>query len=66
MQGLLTTKEAAALLGMKPSTLRDWRCSRIGPPFIVLSPRNVKYSREDLERYIAERRMEPYVPSGVR
>lgn len=66
MQGLLTTKEAAAFLGQKPSTLRNWRCSRIGPPFIVLSPRNVKYSREDLERYVAARRMEPFVPSGRR
>ncbi len=58
MQRLLTTKQAAELLGLKPSTLRAWRCSRIGPPYIQLGPRNIKYPEGELEKYVDERRFD--------
>jgi hypothetical protein len=31
---LLTTKEAAARLGLKPKTLRAWRCNERGPDYV--------------------------------
>ncbi len=48
-------------LGVKPATLRGWRCAKTGPPFTRLTARSVKYAQEDLERYIAERRFTPSV-----
>ena len=49
---LLSTKQAAAYLGVSPSFLEKdrWRGSRI--PFIRISPRSIKYRLEDLDFYI--------------
>jgi predicted RNase H-like HicB family nuclease len=58
---LLTTQQAADMMGVTPSTLRGWRCAKTGPPFIRITQRSVKYAQEDLERYIAERRFTPSV-----
>jgi hypothetical protein len=47
--------EAAALLGLGPHQLRDERLRRrIGASAIV--GRRIRYTREDLVRYLAERR----------
>ena len=52
---LLTTIEAAKMLGQSDATLRNWRCKRIGPDFVVISARNVRYREEDIQRYVEER-----------
>ena len=47
------TRAAAALLGLKPSTLEAWRCAgRDGPRFLRLG-RRVVYRRRDLLEYLA-------------
>ena len=56
---LLTTKKAAEMMGRSPATLRSWRCSKIGPPFVRLTTRSVMYDEKDIEKYIAERRSTP-------
>jgi hypothetical protein len=58
---MISTEEAAKMMGRSPATLRSWRCSKIGPPFTRLHPRSVVYAQEDLERYIAERTVTPSV-----
>jgi predicted DNA-binding transcriptional regulator AlpA len=58
---LITTKEAADMMGVKPSTLRGWRCANTGPRFTRLTKRSVMYAQADLERYIAERTFTPSV-----
>ncbi|MDP9037810.1 MAG: helix-turn-helix domain-containing protein [Acidobacteriota bacterium] len=58
---MLSTKEAAAILGMEETTLRGWRCDGVGPPFYQITPRAVRYDRADLQRYKAERRCVPSV-----
>ena len=58
---LLTTQQAADVMGVMPATLRGWRCAKTGPPFIKLPKRSVKYAQVDLERYIAERTVTPSV-----
>ena len=58
---LISTEQAAEMLGVKPSTLRAWRCSKIGPPFTRLTKQSVKYVQEDIEKYVAERRFTPSV-----
>lgn len=54
---MLNDVEAAALLGVAPATLNRWRAERIGPAFVRLSGRCVRYRREDVERYIESRRI---------
>jgi hypothetical protein len=41
----LTTKEAAAILGVRPNTMAQWRCAGYGPPWYRVGP---------LVRYVAE------------
>lgn len=48
---VLTTREAAAFLGLAISTLNKWRCYGKGPQFIKLG-RAVRYRQDDLERYV--------------
>ena len=57
----LNTAQAAEMLGVQPATLRGWKSQRIGPPFIQLSPRCVRYSESDILRYADERRVVPCV-----
>lgn len=59
--GLISTKQAAKMLGAEPATLRGWRCAKIGPPFIRISSRSVKYDERDIQTYVAERRFTPSV-----
>jgi hypothetical protein len=60
---MLDTEQAGAYLGVAGATLRDWKCQRIGPPFVQLSARVVRYRRSDLEQFIASRRVVPKVRS---
>lgn len=54
---LLTIPEAAALLRLRPSTLRDWRYQRRKLPFLKFS-RRVFVRRSDVEALI-ESGLEP-------
>jgi excisionase family DNA binding protein len=51
---MLTQREVAALLGIRPRTIEDWRSRKTGPelPYVRLG-RAVRYRREDVERLIA-------------
>ncbi len=49
---LLREEQAAALLGLAPRTLADWRMAGKGPRFVRLSKRAVRYSKAELERWI--------------
>ena len=57
----LNTAEASEMLGVRPATLRGWKAQRIGPPFLQLSPRCVRYAEDDILRYANERRVVPSV-----
>lgn len=55
---LYSTKQAAALVGLTPKTLRQFRCDRCGPRCLKLGSgkqARVCYRRSDLERWIRER-----------
>jgi len=52
---LLTQEQAAALLGVAPRTLENHRARRVGPRFIALSRRCVRYKLADLEAWIASK-----------
>ena len=58
MTRLLSTTDAAAVLGMKPSSLRARRARAQGPPYIRLGPgpsSRVAYAEDDLQRWLAAR-----------
>ena len=58
MKKLLSTKEAGERLGgFREQTLRLWRLTGEGPPFVRFGgPRGrVRYREEDLEAWVAER-----------
>jgi excisionase family DNA binding protein len=52
---LVDEHEAATILGLSVKTLRRWRWAGREVPFIKLGGA-VRYSLDDLERYIAEHR----------
>ena len=53
---LLTTKEAAGLLGFSPRSLEKWRHTGDGPLYIQTSGRGcVRYRRADLEEWVGAR-----------
>lgn len=52
--GLLTTAEAATLLGRTPATLRNWRAKRSHLPYVTSSAgRFAGYRESDVQEYIA-------------
>ena len=54
LRGVLTTREAAAYLGLATSTLNKWRCDGDGPHFLKLG-RAVRYRQDDLDRFLKKR-----------
>lgn len=48
---LISTPEAAAILGLKPETLEIWRWRGCGPRFIKLN-RAVRYHVEDINTFV--------------
>jgi excisionase family DNA binding protein len=53
---LLTDRQAAALLAVKPRTLRLWRNTR-ALPHIRVTSRVIRYRRSDLDAWLARRRV---------
>ena len=56
--GLLSSRQAAAFLGIKANTLKVWRWRGIGPRFVRLGDRpgaRVVYRRADILAWIEDR-----------
>jgi hypothetical protein len=53
---VLRTPEAAAYLGLSPSTLEKFRLSGEGPPYHKSGPKIVVYRPDDLDRWLHEGR----------
>lgn len=56
---LLTTRQVALWLSMSVITLEIWRSKGMGPPFIKLTPRMVRYQRGGVLNWLANRRCAP-------
>ncbi len=52
---LFTTGDAAQLLALSTRTLEKWRVEGGGPPFVVMSPKCVRYRLSDLRTFQEER-----------
>jgi hypothetical protein len=49
---LLSPAAAAEYLGVTEKALENWRGTGVGPTFIKLSPKCIRYDREDLNAHI--------------
>ena len=52
LQALLPEKDAARFLSVSQRTLQAWRVSVVGPPYIKMGSRAVRYRRRDLIAWI--------------
>jgi excisionase family DNA binding protein len=52
---LLTQREAASVLRLSERTLERWRVAGIGPRFIRLPRRSIRYPQQHLDAYLAAR-----------
>ena len=55
----LLTREAAAFVGIKPQTLRNWKAQRIGPPFRKLGTITL-YDEAELRAWLKARTTETH------
>ncbi len=55
---LLLTREAARLLRLCPRSLELWRAKGVGPDFIKIGTRTVRYRRSSLQEWLATREVE--------
>src|SRR5437870_4526623 len=53
----LSQREVAVRLGMSARTIEGWRARGVGPPFLRLSARAVRYRSSDLEQWLDQRRV---------
>jgi hypothetical protein len=49
--------EAANFLGLKITTLRDWRVRRVGPPYVKYLNRSVRYPLDGLAAFVEQSRI---------
>jgi hypothetical protein len=62
MRDRLTTREAAALIGVTPNTLDVWRCRNVGPPYFKLTGL-IRYDKAELLKWSQSQR---HVPARAR
>jgi predicted DNA-binding transcriptional regulator AlpA len=65
IESLLTPAEAARLLGFSEVTLNQWRYRRIGPRYLKLANKRVRYTLADVQAWIASRRQVEPGPGGA-
>jgi hypothetical protein len=56
---LLDDAQAAAILGVAPKTLPQWRHKRKGPPYVMVGDKYIRYTPSILRKYLAERLVDP-------
>jgi len=56
---IIDEKKLADNLGVSIRTIQAWRYKKIGPKFIKLSGRCVRYRSKDIEEYLQEREIIP-------
>lgn len=52
---LWSTKRTAAYIGCSEVAVRTWRRTGIGPVFIRVTPRQVRYRPQDVQRWLQDR-----------
>lgn len=61
---VLTEYEVAKLIGVAARTLQLWRQKRIGPPYLQISRRTIRYRYDDVMQWVLTK--SNTLPSGDR
>jgi predicted DNA-binding transcriptional regulator AlpA len=56
---MIKATDAAKMLGVARQTLAGWRARHIGPPYVALTPRSLRYRRSELLAFIRAREIVP-------
>lgn len=56
---LATEQEVAEYLRKSPKTLRNWRCTGIGPPYLRPEGGGILYRWPEVERWLADQAVKP-------
>lgn len=48
----LSRAQVCEILGVKMKTLRDWQREKSGPPFVLLTPRTIRYPKTGLDEFL--------------
>jgi hypothetical protein len=59
LQKMLSEEEVAQILGVKPNTLKDWRCRGSKSLKYVKSGKLVRYKERDLAQFIEKQTVDP-------
>jgi hypothetical protein len=51
---LLTTNQVSTALSLQPATLKKWRVLGIGPKYLRVGRRAVRYRLVDVKRFVAD------------
>lgn len=54
---LLFPAEVAEIIGVDPQLLADWRHRKVGPPYVKLGHRTVRYNPESVSRWLDSRQL---------
>lgn len=52
----LTTEEVADLLAVHVETVRRWRRENDGPPYHQLTPRTIRYDKEEVLKWVKQQK----------
>ena len=58
-QDLVDTRIAARILGVSISTMVLMRQEKRGPSYYKIGPKTVRYSMEDLNKYVSHKQIDP-------
>ena len=56
---MIKATDAAKMLGIARQTLAGWRARHMGPPYVALTPRSLRYRRSAVIAYIRAREVAP-------
>lgn len=56
---LLSTRQAATVIGVSVSTLKRMRYAGLGPVYVKVGSRTYRYSAGDIEDWVRDRRSRP-------
>ncbi len=56
---LFNEAQAARYLNLSPRTLAQWRARDLGPPWIRVSARVIRYQRQTLREWLESRTLRP-------
>ena len=64
MPQILSRQQAAEYLGVHYGTLTRWASTGMGPPYIKVGARGVRYRQKDLDDYLTKQTSEPVMDHG--